>query len=184
MCMALFVRFSGLILIGIISLCGCKILEPVDDTVALEAKRVRAFNIKSEPIGDYYIGRRHYVDRMRFWGYLRSPRQDWEESELVVMNEKFHSVPDRLPEISEEEEQSKDPEALQLKKKERFGFDHNYEYKIQGHYSGAKVYDPNSNMVLSEFILIDYELIDVNAGWLFSPREVYDPKNLPKFRGR
>lgn len=124
--------------------------------------------IKAEPRGSHYIGRRYYVEKTRFWGYLRRPGQPWEEARLVVMNEDVSRTPDRLPER---------PRGAQ-----GYGFDHNYEYKLNGRYTGETIYDPNSNMFLPEFRLESYELISASPGWLFSPGERYDPKRLPKRR--
>jgi hypothetical protein len=60
------------------------------------------------------------------------------------------------------------------------GFDHNYEYRIYGNFStGDPIYDPNSDLILPEFILRDYELISTNPGFLFRPDERYLPSALP-----
>lgn len=148
------------------------------------AKLVRAEKIAAESRGDFYIGRRYYVDRMRFWGYLRKPGEPWSESFLVIINEKNKTVPDRLPEIMESEIEKLGDDPTKLKKVKRFGYDHNYEYKVMGSFSGSRVYDPNSNLVLREFILSDYELINPDPGWLFFPNEVYNFKVLPSFLGK
>ena len=125
-----------------------------------------------------------HVDRMRFWGYLRKPGEPWSESFLVIINEKNKTVPDRLPEIMESEIEKLGDDPTKLKKVKRFGYDHNYEYKVKGSFSGSRVYDPNSNLVLREFILSDYELINPDPGWLFFPDEVYNFKVLPSFLGK
>ena len=87
---------------------------------------VRAADIASEPSGNFYYGRRYFVKKTRFWGYLRKPRQSANTARLVVFNESKKRNPDRLP---EEGPPSK-----------RYGFDQNYEYKIYGYYTGDKVY--------------------------------------------
>ena len=51
-----------------------------------------------------------------------------------------------------------------------YGFDQNYEYKIYGRYTGRTLYEPNSNQFLPEFLLTNYEVLDTNPGWLFSPQ--------------
>lgn len=145
---------------------------------------VRKTKIQNEELGDYFVGRRYFVNRMRFWGYLRRPGQSWSESVLVMMNEKKIKAPDRLPEIMDSEINELGDDPTKLKGIRRFGFDHNYEYKIKGNFSGSKVYDPNSNMYVREFVLTDYELINSRPGWLFSTNETYNFKVLPKFRGR
>jgi hypothetical protein len=182
--MFFFIRSAILIFTGGFMFSSCRTTDPSNDPAYVEALRDRATKIKSEAPGDYFIGRRYYVHRMRFWGYLREPGQEWKDSSLVVMNERFKSVPDRLPEISEKEEEKFGADPSQLKEVKRFGFDHNYEYRIKGKFSGSKVYDPNSNMFLPEFILTECQLINADPGWLISPSEIYNFKVLPKFRGR
>jgi hypothetical protein len=182
--MFFFIRSAILIFTGGLMFSSCRTTDPANDPAYVEALRDRATKIKSEAPGDYFIGRRYYVHRMRFWGYLREPGQEWKDSSLVVMNERFKSVPDRLPEISEKEEEKFGADPSQLKEVKRFGFDHNYEYRIKGKFSGSKVYDPNSNMFLPEFILTECQLINADPGWLISPSEIYNFKVLPKFRGR
>ena len=121
-------------------------------------------SIAGEPTGEFYYGRRYYVEKTRFWGYLREPRQPWQSAKLVMMLEDRKRVPDRLPEDA--------PEG------QRFGFDQNHEYRIWGHYTGRKVYDPNSNQVLPEFRLTDYQLLERNPGWLFDPEDRYHPQRI------
>ncbi|MGI9240892.1 MAG: hypothetical protein ACR2RV_08825 [Verrucomicrobiales bacterium] len=124
--------------------------------------------IKAEPRGSHYIGRRYYVEKTRFWGYLRRPGEPWQKSRLVVMNEDVSRTPDRLPELGAGQN--------------GYGFDHNYEYKIKGRYTGEQIYDPNSNLFLPEFRLESFELISAVPGWLFSPDDRYDSKKLPAHR--
>ena len=124
----------------------------------------RAAKIASEPTGTFFYGRRYYVKKTRFWGYLRKPRQNANQSKLVVMNESRRRCPDRLPELG--------PPG------QRYGFDQNYEYKIYGYYTGEKVYDVNSNQFLPEFMLTNYELVNRNPGWLFSPKDHFNPESI------
>lgn len=121
----------------------------------------RSLKISSEPRGDFYYGRRYFVYKTRFWGYLRSPGQPWSEAKLVVMNENSTYQPDRLPEDGPYDE--------------RHGFDQNYEYRITGSYTGRKIYEPNSNLFLPEFRATGYTVVDRNPGWLFSPSDHYNP---------
>jgi len=120
--------------------------------------------IASEPTGDFFYGRRYYVKKTRFWGYLRRPRESWDRAKLVMMREDKKRVPDRLPESG--------PPG------QRFGHDQNYEYRIRGYYTGDKAYDPNSNQVLPVFMLTGYELLDRDPGWLFRPDDRYDPTRI------
>lgn len=124
----------------------------------------RNASIASEQTGDFHYGRRYYVEKTRFWGYLREPRQPWSRAKLVMMREDRKRVPDRLPETG--------PPG------QRYGFDNNYEYRIRGHYTGRDVYDPNSNQFLPEFMLTGYELLERQPGWLFRPDDRYDPVRI------
>jgi hypothetical protein len=124
----------------------------------------RSAQIASEPTGNFYYGRRYYVEKTRFWGYLREPRQPTTRARLVMMREDRKPTPDRLPEDG--------PPG------QRYGFDHNYEYRIYGHYTGRNAYDPNSNQFLPEFMLTGYELLDRQPGWLFSPADRYDRNRI------
>ena len=121
--------------------------------------------IAAEPRGDYYIGRRFRIERTHFWGYVRRPGASWDDARLVVLSEKFTRAPDRMPEIPSGAEPA-------------YGFDHNYEYRLWGYMSGRKVYDPNSNLILPEFVLQRYELMNRNPGWLFKPNERFDGRHL------
>jgi hypothetical protein len=124
----------------------------------------RAAQISAEPKGNFYYGRRYYVHKTRFWGYLRKPGQAAHHSQLVVFRESQKLNPDRLAENG--------PPG------KCYGFDHNYEYRIWGRYTGRKVYDVNSNQFLPEFLLQDYQLVNRQPGWLFRPNDSYDPKRI------
>lgn len=112
-----------------------------------QAKIEMTQRIAAEPPGDYYIGRRYYKPVFKFWGYVRRPGQPWSTAQLVMLNEKEKLAPDR--------------ERLS------FGSDNNYEYKLQGYFSGDKVYEPASNSVYPEFILKSYEVISTNPAPIF-----------------
>ncbi len=120
----------------------------------------RNAKIASEPTGDFYYGRRYYVEKTRFWGYLRQPRQSWSRAKLVIFREDKKKSPDRLPENG--------PPG------QRYAFDNNYEYRIRGNYTGEQAYDPNSNQFLPVFMLSGYEVVDRQPGWLFRPDDRYD----------
>lgn len=124
----------------------------------------RAAQIAAEPRGDFYYGRRYFVQKTRFWGYLRKPGQSAKSSKLVVFRESSKLNPDRLPE---------DGPAVK-----RYGFDQNYEYRIWGRYTEREVYDVNSNQFLPEFLLTDYEVVNRNPGWLFQINDSYDPTHI------
>lgn len=120
--------------------------------------------ISSEATGDFFYGRRYYVKKTRFWGYVRRPRESWDRAKLVMLREDRKRAPDRLPESGAPGK--------------RFGFDQNHEYRLRGYYTGDKAYDPNSNQVLPEFMLTGYELVDRDPGWLFRPDDRYDPARI------
>ena len=127
--------FAGNFLFGAIFLGGCQTMPEGIHQARIEM----AQRIAAEPVGDYYIGRRYYKPDFKFWGYVRRPGQPWSAAQLVMLNEKEKLAPDR--------------ERLE------FGSDNNYEYKLYGHFSGDKVYEPASNGVYPEFVLRGYELI-------------------------
>jgi hypothetical protein len=120
--------------------------------------------IASESSGDYYYGRRYYIEKTRFWGYLRKPGQSWNNAKLVMMREDRKRVPDRLSENG--------PDG------QRYGYDQNYEYKVRGNYTGRQIYDPNSNQFLDEFMPTNFELTNRQPGWIFKPTDRYDSKRI------
>lgn len=120
--------------------------------------------IASEPTGDFYYGRRYFVQKTRFWGYLRKPRQSAGRAKLVIMREDKKHVPDRMSESG--------PPG------QRYSFDNNFEYRIRGYYTGQDAYDPNSNQFLPEFMLTGYEVVNRQPGWLFRPDDRYDPNRI------
>jgi hypothetical protein len=125
----------------------------------------RRQQIAAELPGDYYIGRRFHIERTHFWGYLRRPRQPWEDSKLVIFNERVTKAPDRYHEV---------PSGTGP----AYGYDHNREYRIWGRYTGRKLYDPNSNLILPEFELHRFEVQNHSPGWLFDPRERFNGSQL------
>lgn len=129
----------------------------------------RDLAISSEPTGAHFYGRRYFVDKTRFWGYLRKPRQPWSQAELIVINESQASQPDRLPEDG--------PIGSS------HGYDQNFEYKITGAYSGRRIYDPASNLFIREFRPTSFTVINTNPGWLFSPEDHYNPRSITLING-
>ncbi|GAA5484342.1 hypothetical protein [Haloferula sargassicola] len=122
----------------------------------------RKAEIAAEPKGDYFVGRRYYVQKTRFWGYVRRPRESWNRAQLVLMREDKKRTPDRLPENGSP----------------AYGYDQNYEYKLRGYFTGKKAYDPNSNQILPEFMLTGYEVRNRQPGWLFRPDDRYDSTRI------
>lgn len=120
----------------------------------------RNAKIAGEATGDFFYGRRYYIEKTRFWGYVRQPRQSWSRAKLVIIREDQKQSPDRLPENG--------PPG------QRYGSDNNVEYRLRGSYTGQQAYDPNSNQFLPEFMLTGYEVVDRQPGWLFRPDDRYD----------
>jgi hypothetical protein len=125
---------------------------------------MRNAQVAGEETGPFFIGRRYHVHRTWFWGYLRRPREPWSKATLVVFNQTRRRAPDNLSQAG--------PPGT------RYAYDNNYQYRIWGQYPGELVYEPNSNQVLPEFLLTDYQLVDSNPGWLFHPGDHYDPHRL------
>jgi hypothetical protein len=122
---------------------------------------IRKAQIDTEPRGDFFYGRRYYVQKTRFWGYVRKPGQPWDYSKMVLMDESSQTVPDRLPEDG--------PSGA------HYGYDQNYEYRITGNYTGRKGYDPNSNSFLPVFRPTSFTLLNKKPGWIFTPSDYYNP---------
>ncbi len=141
----------GLGTLATLFLCSCQ----VSNSPLVQQRNAQ---IAMETPGDYYIGRRYWVKGSRTWGWVRRPRQPWDKAKLVVTNERFKRNPDRFPEFRA------DGGPVN-------GSDHNREYRIEGYFSGDRVYDPTTNLILPEFVLRDWKLVSSNPGFLFSPDE-------------
>ena len=149
---------------AVFGLCQCNPMGGQGQLMGGPTIEERTIAIANEPTGDFYYGRRYHVDKTRFWGYLRKPRQPWRTAKLVMLRQDKLRVPDRLPEDGP--------------KGQRHAYDQNYEYRIEGYYTGRKAYDPNSNQILPEFMLTGFELRDQDPGWIFSPEDRYHPKKV------
>jgi hypothetical protein len=114
--------------------------------------------IANEPPGDYFVGRRFYRRNYFFWGYIRQPRQQWSSAKLVMLNEQKMLAPDRQANTS--------------------GADNNYEYRLQGFFSGQTVYEPASNSFYPEFVLTGYKLISNRPPQIFRAPKAMDPDRL------
>ena len=112
--------------------------------------------IKGEPPGSYYIGRRYYKVDYKFWGWVRKPGEPWSAAVMVMMNENTKLAPDR--ELG------------------KIGSDNNYEYKIFGDFSGQRVYEPASNGFYPEFVLKGYELKSVSPGNIYKAAGATNPE--------
>ncbi|MEO6872830.1 MAG: hypothetical protein ABI233_11500 [Chthoniobacterales bacterium] len=132
-----------LLLVGLSLLAGCETM-PQGIQQARIAMQQR---IQTEPPGNYFIGRRYYKPDFKFWGYVRRPGQPWSTAVLVMLNENQKLAPDR--------------------EQVNFGFDNGYQYRLYGHFSGDKVYEPASNGFYPEFVLKGYQLISTNPPPIF-----------------
>lgn len=115
-----------------------------------------AASIAQEAPGNYYVGRRYYKKDYKMWGWLRKPGQPWKSSQLIMMNENTKLAPDR--------------EGGTL------GTDNNYEYRLEGRFTGGQVYEPASNRFYPEFVLTGYEVISTAPPNIFKDRRALDPK--------
>jgi len=158
-----------MVLLAVISsvLCDCGTSSYGPANLGGPTLEERTARIAAEPTGDFYYGRRYFVEKTRFWGYLRRPRQPWSQAQLVIMREDKKHTPDRLAESG--------PPG------ERYGCDTNYDYRIHGHFTGKKQYEPNSNQFLAEFMLTGYELLDQRPGWLFRPDDHYNALRITMY---
>jgi hypothetical protein len=117
--------------------------------------------IANEPTGDYFIGRRFYRKNYFFWGYIRPPRQPWSSAKLVMMNEQKKLAPDR-----------------QANEAGKPGSDNNFEYRLQGYFSGQTVYEPASNSFYPEFVLTGYKLLSNQPPQIFRDPKALDADRL------
>lgn len=112
--------------------------------------------IAQEAPGNYYIGRRYYKKDYKMWGWVRKPGQPWKSSQLVMLNEDTKLAPDRQGGT--------------------LGVDNNYEYRLEGRFTGGQVYEPASNRFYPEFVLTGYSVISTAAPNIFKDRRALDPK--------
>ena len=111
--------------------------------------------IAKEAPGNYFIGRRFYKVDYKMWGWVRKPGEPWKQSQLVMFNEQKKLAPDR--------------------EQNTIGSDNNYEYKLNGYFSGEKVYEPASDRFYPEFVLKSSTLISTNAPLIFPDQRSIDP---------
>ena len=132
-------------------LAGCETtgtLTRVDPAVAAA--------IAAEAPGDYFIGRRYYKKEYKMWGWVRRPGQPWKTAQLVMLNENTKLAPDRAAGT--------------------LGIDNNTEYRLQGYFTGGKVYEPASNGFYPEFVLTGYEVRSSTPPNIYRDRRQLDPK--------
>ena len=133
--------------VGVLLTSGC---ETTDSFNLASARAELMESIRTEPPGNYFIGRRYYKVDYKFWGYVRRPGEPWSTAKMVMLNEQKHLAPDR--------------ESGTL------GADNGYEYKLFGAFSGDTVYEPASNGFYPEFVLTGYELRSTGPQRIFVPQ--------------
>lgn len=148
--MRLSVLAGRLCLLAVVTVTGCE----TTGTATKPDPRVAAM-IAAERPGDYFIGRRYYKKEYKMWGWVRRPGQPWSTSQLVMLNENTKLAPDRA--------------------EGTLGVDNNVEYRLQGRFSGGKVYEPASNDFYPEFVLTGYEVISRAPPNIYSDRRALDP---------
>jgi hypothetical protein len=111
--------------------------------------------IAKEAPGNYFIGRRFYKVDYKMWGWVRKPGEPWKQSQLVMFNEQKKLAPDR--------------------EHNAIGSDNNHEYRLNGYFSGEKVYEPASDSFYPEFVLTSSTLISTNAPLIFPDQRSINP---------
>ncbi len=112
--------------------------------------------IAAEPKGSYFVGRRYYKDKYKFWGYVRESGQPWKTAKLVMLNENLVLAPDRSA--------------------NRLGFDDGYEYRLDGFFTGDTIYEPSSNGFYPEFVLKNIQLLNANPFSIYKDGD----RNVPE----
>ena len=143
-------RLRFLPLLALLVAAGC---ETTSTTVRPDP-RVAAM-IAAEPPGNYFVGRRYYKKDYKMWGWVRRPGQPWNTAQLVMMNENTKLAPDRAAGT--------------------LGIDNNVEYRLQGRFTGGRVYEPASNDFYPEFVLTGYEVVSRTPPNIYADRRALDP---------
>ncbi len=76
-------------------LAGCETISSTGVSNGLQVSPEASERVKSEQIGDYFIGRRLVGQHFYFWGYVKKPGENWDRAKLVMLNEKITLAPDR-----------------------------------------------------------------------------------------
>jgi len=141
-----------LALCAVILITGCEapiVLQSSADRQAIFAA------IAGEKPGDYFIGRRFYKADYKMWGWVKKPGEPWKQSQLVMFNEQKKLAPDR--------------------ERNDVGSDNNYEYRLIGHFSGEKVYEPASDSFYPEFVLTATTVISTNPPLIYPDQRWVNP---------
>ncbi|QQY08572.1 MAG: hypothetical protein JMM79_01195 [Candidatus Xiphinematobacter sp.] len=140
-----------LLLIGSV---GCGVLKPISpivcDPISIQRRSALGGGSKG-----HFIGRRMYKVDYKTWGWIRKPKERWSNAKLSILNEQTCLTPDR--------------------KLNRIGFDNNYEYSLEGYFSGQTVYEPASNQFYPEFVLLQAVLLSVAPVNIYRYKEQLNP---------
>ena len=149
------IRFaSALLLLPFFTGCASTI-GPSSNQIA-HARAAMIEEIKAEPQGAYFVGRRYFKTDYKFWGYVRQSGRPWSEAKLVMFNENQKLAPDR--------------------NSAKLGADNNFEYKLYGNFTGDTVYEPASNGFYPEFVLKGYELRSTTPAPIYRESGATDPE--------
>lgn len=132
-------------------LAGCQTPDP--DGPARAAMNAA---IRQEAPGNYFIGRRMYKKDYKVWGWIREPGRPWNTAKLVMLNEQKMLAPDRA--------------------RNQIGSDNNYEYRLNGYFSGDTVYEPASDSFYPEFVLTGAEVKSTNPPNIYLQRRQNQPE--------
>lgn len=123
-----------------------------------EIARREAMNaaIRAEAPGNYFVGRRMYKKDYKMWGWIRQPGQPWSTAKLVMLNEQKTLAPDR--------------------QQNQIGADNNFEYRLDGYFSGQTVYEPASDGFYPEFVLTRSEIRSTNPPNIYVTADQQKPE--------
>lgn len=142
---------SRILLLGSFLLAACQTTPPPPDPARIAMNAA----IRSEAPGNHFFGRRMYKKDYKMWGWIREPGQPWKTAKLVMMNEQRKIAPDRAG--------------------GKIGTDNNHDYRLEGFFSGDKVYEPASDRFYPEFVLTGYELLRTNPPSIYIVDRQLDP---------
>src|SRR5258708_26763753 len=77
-------------------LIGCQTISRTTVSNGLEVSPEAAERVKTERLGDYFVGRRLVGQHFYFWGYVKKPGESWDRAKLVMLNENMARAPDRV----------------------------------------------------------------------------------------
>src|SRR5260370_8684444 len=120
-------------------LVGCETISSTGVSNGLQVSPEASERVKSEQIGDYFIGRRLVGQHFYFWGYVKKPGENWDRAKLVMLNEKITLAPDRA--------------------RNAIGSDNNFEYRLYGYFSADRVYESARGHCFPEFVFKKAELV-------------------------